>query len=40
MRVVVFADDGVLKVRFEGGGCVATTSQIVSRESGMPFESL
>ena len=29
-----------LKVRVEGGCCVATTSQIASRESGMLFESL
>ena len=31
---------GGLKVRVEGGGCVAAASQIASRESGMLFESL
>ena len=31
---------GGLKVRIERRGCAATTSQIVSRESGMLFESL
>ena len=31
-------DAGVLKVRVEGGGCVATTLQIASREFGMPFD--
>ena len=34
------SDAGGLKARLEGSGCVATTSQIVSCESGMPFESL
>ena len=35
---VVYVGAGCLKLSVEGGGCVAITSQIASRESGMLFE--
>ena len=41
VHVVIFVGCWRFKlVRVKGGDCVATTSLIASRESGMPFESL